>query len=180
MRRRAIALLAVIAAAGVFTIGSAGKRWPSLEFQPPAAEPGELVTARVDLTPAHYVAPPRPGGPRIEIFLVPIRLARTVNSPDEPGVVHAVSIRADANWRGVASFRVPDVPAGRYAGAYRISETFHSPRSTRPLDLQGFELRIHPGAKSATDSFGVVVAVAGAALAAAVLARRRIGGAPPK
>lgn len=179
MRRRAVVFLAVIGMAGVVTSESAGKRWPTLEFRPSAAEPGEVVIARVDLTPAHYVAPPKPG-PRIEIFLVPARIARTVNSPEDHGVRRAVVIRADVNWRGVASFRVPDLPAGRYAGAYRIGETFHPPRSARPLDLHAFELRIRPGASSAADTLGIAAGVAGAALAAAALARRRLGGAPPK
>lgn len=173
-------LLAVIGTAGVVSSDSAGKRWPTLEFRPSAAEPGEVVTARVELTPTHYVAPPRPGGPLIEIFLVPARLAKSVNSPDEPGVIRAVVIRADINWRGTASFRVPDVPAGRYVGAYRIAEAFHPPRSAGPLDVDAFDLSVGPGARSGPDTLGIAVGVAGAALAAAVLARRRIGGAMPK
>jgi hypothetical protein len=173
--RRGLFLLAVTTAAVVGTSGAAGKRSPSLEFRPSVAEPGDIVTARVSLTPGGYVAPPRPGGPRVEVVLVPARLARIVSSADEDGVVHVATIQADVNWRGTTTFRVPDLPAGRYVGAYSIAGSFYAPRSVRPLDLQGFNLRVAAGPETGpTRLLGILGASAVAAVMSVLLVRRRM------
>lgn len=166
-----LVLSSAVAVALAVTGGAAAKSWPSVEFRPAAAKPGDLLSVRVSLTPQHYVAPPRPGGPRIEIVLVPARLAASVTSVDEPGVVRAAVIRTDINWRGAATFRLPELPAGRYVGAYRIAGAFYAPRAHAPLDNHGFSLRVLRS-ESERSVFEPLAIAASLALVTVLLVRR--------
>jgi hypothetical protein len=70
---------------------------------------------------------------------------------------------------------LPDVPAGRYVGAYSIAGTSYAPRSVRPLDLKRFTLRV--SARSETDSIlllGMLGAFVGIAVTSVLLVRGRM------
>ena len=141
-------VLPLVVAGALAVAGFAdAKSWPTLEFGRAKAQPGDRVAVRISLTPGNYVTPPRPGGPRVEIVLVPARLARTVNSVSDPGVVRVAVVHADLNWRGRAVFRVPDLAAGRYVGAYRIAGVFYAPRTGTPLDVSDLKLVVAGGGR---------------------------------
>lgn len=51
---------------------------------------------------------------RLSLFLVPATEADSVESPDDPRLTPIGELVADAKAVGRITFRVPDIPAGRY------------------------------------------------------------------
>lgn len=96
---------------------AAAKSWHyPLVFSREAAASGDTVRVRTAWTHRRYTAPPEPGGPAIEVYLLPNELAGKVTR-DDPRLVHVGRIQADSGYRGVVEFAVPDVPPGDYTTA---------------------------------------------------------------
>lgn len=114
MARMALAL-AVIAA--VAAPPAAAKSWYyPLVFDKPVATPGDTVSIRTAYTPWRYTAPPIPGGPDIDVYLLPVRLAGKV-AREDARLVHVGQIHSDVRYRGVVEFKLPEIGPGEYTTA---------------------------------------------------------------
>jgi hypothetical protein len=112
---RSLLALALLAAALV--PNAAAKSWYyPLVFDKAVATPGEAISIRTAYTPRRYIAPPTPGGPAIDVFLVPAEIAGTVTRGDRR-LLFVGRIQADVGYHGVVRFKLPDVAAGDYATA---------------------------------------------------------------
>jgi hypothetical protein len=129
MTRPALTAVALAALALAAPLRAPAKGWYyPLVFNRAAAAVGDTVRVRTAWTPARYVAPPRPGGALIRVYLVRNEAAGEVRR-DDPRLVPIGSIRADLRWRGVLAFRVPAVPPGEYTTALLTPGDFLSSRT---------------------------------------------------
>lgn len=89
-------------------------------FSPTRATPGDVITVRTGNTPLSFRASDRkrPLQRPITIYLVANDIADDVDDPDDLRLHRLGRLIPDKNGMALKDFRVPAVPAGRYAAAF--------------------------------------------------------------
>lgn len=102
---------AVLLASAALLLANSDSVWAAIwiRFEPRSAPPGALVRGKTAGPSMEFI----PSG-RLSLFLAPASEADSVKSPDDPRLVPIGDLVADAADVGRITFKVPNIPPGRY------------------------------------------------------------------